>query len=98
MNSVNRSGIFVNGSSEFFLSSLFFFWFWVFGVGLHQFPGACPSLRSDTGLADELDESCGGDVEDELLPELADNPGTTRGTKLTFLQIITFLFGVNRGF
>ena len=33
-----------------------------------------------------------GVVEDELLPELADNAGTTRGTKLSVLQIIVFLF------
>ena len=39
-----------------------------------------------------------GVVEDELLPELADNAGTTRGTKLSVLQIIVFLFLVNRGF
>ena len=44
-----------------------------------------------------LDESCGGDVEDETLQELADNPGTTRGTKLSVLQRILFTFGVNRG-
>ena len=27
------------------------------------------------------DESCKDDVEDELIPELEDTPGTTRGTK-----------------
>ena len=37
-----------------------------------------------------LNESCDGDAEDETLPELADNPGTTRGTKLSVLQIILF--------
>ena len=44
------------------------------------------SLRSNTESEDELDESSGGDVEDELLSELTDNPGTTRGTKLSVLQ------------
>ena len=45
-----------------------------------------------------LNESCGGDVEDETLPGLADNPGTTRGTKLSVLQIMLFPSLVNRGF
>ena len=39
-----------------------------------------------------------GDVEDELLPELVDNRETPKGTKLSVLQIIVFLFWVNRGF
>ena len=72
--------------------------------GSHQFPGAIASLRSVAGPEDELpadrllfpeaistsllNESCDGDVEDETLPELADNPGTTRGTELSVLQII----------
>ena len=41
---------------------------------------------------------CDWVVENELLPELADNTGTTRGTKLSVLQIILFPFLVNRGF
>ena len=41
------------------------------------FPAAIP-----TSL---LDESCDGDVEDEPLSELVDDPGTTRGTKLSVL-------------
>ena len=45
-----------------------------------------------------LNDSCGFDVDDELPPELTDNPGTPRGTKLSVLQIILFPFGVNRGF
>ena len=40
----------------------------------YQFPGAVSSFRSYTGLEDELDESCGGDVEDETLPELVNKP------------------------
>ena len=67
--------------------------FEVFG-GPHQFPGAIPSLRSNTGPEDELDadcslfpvavstslldESCGGDVEDDTLPELVDNLSASR--------------------
>ena len=46
-----------------------------FGFGeSRQLPGAGSSLRSVAGLEDVLDESCGGDVEDELVPELDDNP------------------------
>ena len=40
--------------------------------------------------ASVLDDSCGSDVGDELLPELTDNPGTTRGAKLSVLQIKNF--------
>ena len=72
---------------------------------------ASSSLRSNTEPEDELDaallpqtmcalgpnDSCGGVVEDELLPELTDKPGTTRDTKLSVLQIMLFLFLVNRG-
>ena len=32
------------------------------------------------------DKSCDVDVVDELLPELVDTPGTTRGTKLSVLH------------
>ena len=49
------------------------------------FPGA-PSLRREFGGFNELDESCGNDVEDELALELDDNPGTTTGTKFSFLH------------
>ena len=73
---------------------------------------ACSSLRSNAEPEDELEaalfpeacsaslhnKSCDSDVEDELLPELADNLGTTRGTKLSVLQIILFPFVDNRGF
>ena len=81
--------------------------------GSHQIPEASSSLRSNTEPEDELEagrmlfpaaistsllhESCDGDVEDETLPELADNPGTTRGTKLSVLQITLFPSLVNRG-
>ena len=37
------------------------------------------------------------DVEDEMLPELVDNPGTTRGAKLTVLYFIVFPSLVNCG-
>ena len=56
---------------------------------------ACSSLRSNTEPEDKLDaalvpdawsasglnDSCGSDVGDELLPELTNNSGTTRGTR-----------------
>ena len=69
----------------------------------HQLPGAIPSLRSGTVIVDELEESSDGDVEDELLPELVDNPGTRRGAKLSVLLMIVFpsfdpLIGGIRGF
>ena len=48
----------------------------VLGFVSLQFPGAGSSRRSATGLDD--DKSCAVDVEDELVPELDDNPGTTR--------------------
>ena len=65
---------------------------------MHDFRGAIPSLCSDTGLEDELDESCSGDVEDETLPELVDNPGTIGGTKLSVLHKTIYASLVNRGF
>ena len=80
----------------------------------HQSPGAISSLPSNTEPEDELEagrmlfpaaistfllnESFDGDVEDEPLPELAENHGTTKGTKLSVLQIILFPSLVNRGF
>ena len=91
----------------------FLFLFGVF-EGANQLPGAVPSLHANTGLEDELEagrtsfldassasllnESCDGDVEDETLSELVDLPGTTRGTKLSVLQITLFPYLVNRGF
>ena len=56
-----------------------------------------PFLRSEGGLGDVLggvlEESCDGDVEDEL-----DNPGTNIGTKVSVLHINVFPSLVNRGF
>ena len=75
-----------------------FFLFWVLVVRLHHLRGAISSLRSNTGLERELDEFCGCDVEDESLPELEDNPGTTRGTKWSVLHLIVFPSLVNCGF
>ena len=63
---------------------------------LLQFPEASTSLRYWAGLVG--DKSCNVDVENELLPKLADNPGTTRGTKLSVLHVIVFSSLVNRGF
>ena len=67
------------------------------GFVSRQCPGAGSSLRSVAGLEDVLDESCGIDVEDELVPDLDDKPGTTRGTKLSVLHIIVLSCLVNRG-
>ena len=53
-------------------------------------------IALNSGLEDELDESCGGDVEDESLPELVDHAGTRRGTKLSVLHLIVFPSLVNR--
>ena len=44
-----------------------------------------------------LDDSCGGDVEEELVPELDDNP-RKRGTNISVLQKNPLQFLVNRGF
>ena len=64
----------------------------MFGGSRDQLPGASSSLRSDAGLGDVLDgvrdESCDGDVEDEL-----DDPGTTIGTKFSFCINDLSLFG-----
>ena len=84
VNPSNHSGRFRKPSSEALTLSLFYFLFWVFGESRDQFPGASSSLRSDPGLGgvldDVLDESCDGDVEDEVVPELDDNPRTTIDT------------------
>ena len=50
-----------------------------------------------SGDASGPTDSGDGAVEDELLSELTDNPGTTRGTKLSVLQMMLFPFWVNRG-
>ena len=51
--------------------------------------------RSDTGLDD--DESYDAAVEDELIPELDDNPETTTGTKFSVLHKVFFRCLVNLG-
>ena len=55
------------------------------------------ALFPETWSASGPNDSWGGVVGDELLPESTDNPGTTRGTKLSVLQIILLPFFVNRG-
>ena len=50
------------------------------------------------GLEDVLDESCGVDVEEKLVPEFDDNPGTTRGAKFSVLHKIVFPCLVGSGF
>ena len=95
VNSSNHSGRSRKRSFESRPPFLFSFWFWVVGGDPHQFPEAGPSLRSWDGVGE--DNSCNVDVEDEMLPELADNPGTTSGTKLFVLHTIVFSSLVNRG-
>ena len=51
------------------------------------------NLKDASGPSDSGD----GVVEDELLSELTDNPGTTRGAQVSVLQIMRFPFRVNRG-
>ena len=85
-----------NQSSDSRLPFLFSFLFWVFEGDPHQFPGAGQLLPSWAGLAEE--KSCNVDVEDEILPELADNPGTTSGTEVSVLHKIVIASLVNRGF
>ena len=97
VNSTNHSGKSRNRSSDARLISLFFFLFRFFGES-RQFPGARSSPRSVSGLEDAVDEYCGSDVEDELVPEFDNNPGTTRGTKFSVLQRIFFPCGVRCGF
>ena len=87
LNSFNHSGRSRRRSFESFQ----------FLAGLRdQFPGACSSLRSEGGLddvlVDVLDESCDGDVEDEL-----DNPGTTIHTKFSVLHKMFFPCLVHHG-
>ena len=96
--SSNQKGISANGS---FLSFVSFS-----KDSCSSFPEVVPSLRPNTESDDEraaalfpdawsasgFNESCDGVVEDELLSELTDNPGSTRGTKLSVLQIILFPF------
>ena len=64
----------------------FHFLFLVLGES-RQFLGARSSLRSVAPLEDVLDESCGGGVEDESLPELVDNSSTARCTKFSVCQV-----------
>ena len=82
VNSSNHSGRSRKRSSASRLSCFFLFYFCFSGP---QFPLACSSLRSVSGLVDDV--SCNDDVEDELVPELDDNPRTTRGTKLSVLHL-----------
>ena len=66
-----------------FLFTLFF----VFLKGSPRFSSASSSLRTSARLEDVLEESCGNDVEDELAPELDDNPGTSNGYEMFCLAL-----------
>ena len=98
LNSSNHSGRSAKRSSEFLLLSLFLIGFWVL-EDRTSFLDAISPLRSNTEPEDDLEacripsllnESSDGDVEDETLSELVDNPGRTRGTKLSVFQMLLF--------
>ena len=55
-----------------------------------RLPDASSSLRRLAGLEQVLTESCGNEVEDELAPELDDNPGTTRDSTFSVLHSMLF--------
>ena len=102
--SSNRKGFSANGSFSSFLSfSQRFLPKFPCGSFRHFAPilnlrmNLLAALFPEAGDASGPNDSCGGIAEDELLSELTDNPGTTRGTKLSVLQIILFPFLVNRG-
>ena len=44
-----------------------------------QFPGASSLLREFDGF-NEINESCGGGIEEELVLEIDESPGTTKRT------------------
>ena len=97
-NPLTKNGRSANGSFASFLSSS--------RDSCTSLLGASSSHHSNTESEDELDaalfpetkcasssnDSCGSVAEDELFPELTDEPGTTRGTKLSVLQKIRFPF------
>ena len=103
----NQSGMPRVGSSSFISSTLCaeprFPEACLSGFVCVGFPHACLALRVVIGSDDvsdspeELDCSFGLDVEAELLLEDDDNPGKTRGTKLSIIQVIVFPFWVTRG-
>ena len=114
LKSFNQSGRSASGSFESFLSLLFFIlvlnfcewrqcpgcWFVTFALILNLKMNLKQVAPVPWLLVPPLfsNESCDSDAEDELLPELTDSPGTTRGTKLSVLQIIVFPSLVNCGF
>ena len=78
----------VNGHPNLDCHSSFYFCFWVSGLSRTS----SPLLLRHFALVLDLEmyikmnlTSPGGDVEDDLAPELDDNPGTTRGTKFSVM-------------
>ena len=84
VNSYNHSGRTRKRSSESRLSFLFLFWFLVIGFVSPQFPGARSLLCS-------VAETSPVDVRDEVVPELEDNTGKTKGTNCGQLWFLTAL-------
>ena len=65
-----------------------------FGVsrGSRPFPDTSSSLRKLSGLEEVLEESCGNEAEDELAPDLDDNPWTSTGANFSVLHRSIFPF------
>ena len=78
VNSSNHSGRSRKRSSEARVVSLFLFLCWVF-----RWLASVSWCRIVTSL---WCECCGGDVEDELVPEVDDTPGTAGGTNFSVLH------------
>ena len=57
----------------------------------------CVKSSGHPGIHSLKDRSCGGDVEDEVVVELDDSPGTTKRTKFSVLQKVCVPFPVRRG-
>ena len=90
--SSNQIGRSANGSSASFLSSVRDSWpnLLVVNSSLRSKKWTwrwawCSPVSRDQS-ASNPNNSCGGEIEDEMLPELTDYPGTTRNTKLFVLQ------------
>ena len=66
------------------------------GMPLLQF-AVTPSWLRAFDRSKEVDRSCGSDVEDEIVVELDDSPGTTNGKKISVLQKVWSTFWARRG-
>ena len=78
-----------NGRPNLDYHSSFYFCFGFLRVIHTTLVGLVPHFPLELDLLKT--KSCDVDVDDELLPELVDNPGTTGGTKLSVMHTIVFL-------